>query len=83
MSNYIQLDNIPATANSLLNILWEQNRAMTLSELTKLYNQSTSKSWSQREIRHFLNLLIRFDYIESKRHGLALYYSALGSEYEL
>lgn len=83
MSEYVQLNNIPATANSLLNILWEKNRPMTANELTKTYNQSTSKNWEAREIRQFLNLLVRYDYIEATRHGLKIYYSALGDEYTL
>lgn len=83
MSEYVQLDNIPATANSLLNILWEENRPMTVNELTKLYNQSTSKNWDAREIRQFLNLLVRYDYVETTRHGLKIYYSALGDEYAI
>lgn len=83
MSDYVQLENLPATANCLLNILWEQNHSMTVTELTELCNQSTSKSWSKQEIKQFLNLLVRYDYVEAKRHGLKIYYSALGSEYEL
>lgn len=80
MSDYIQLENIPATANSLLNILWEQNRSLTATELTELYNQRSLNARSKQEIKKFLNLLVRYDYVEGRRHGLKIYYSALGSE---
>lgn len=29
------------------------------------------------------NLLIRMDYVEKKRHGFRVYYTALGSDYKL
>lgn len=34
-------------------------------------------------IQEFVNLLVRMDYVEKKRHGLRVYYAALGSDYEL
>ena len=60
------LDNLPDTANMILNILWDRNEEMCTAELTE-----------------FINLLIRMDYVEKKRHGFRVYYTALGSDYEL
>ena len=65
------LDNLPDTANMILNILWDRNEEMCTAELTEAVNEV------------YINLLIRMDYVEKKRHGLRVYYTALGSDYEL
>lgn len=83
MINYVQLDNLPGTSNFLLNVLWDKNQKMTLNELMESVNTEFSKHWDKKEIRQFLNLLIRQDYVEVHRKGLKVYYAALGSDYQL
>jgi len=77
------LDNLPDTANMILNILWDRNEEMCTAELTEAVNEVYNRRWEKGLIQEFINLLIRMDYVEKKRHGFRVYYTALGSDYEL
>lgn len=77
------LDNLPDTANMILNILWDRNAEMCTAELTDAVNEEYNRRWEKGMIQEFINLLVRMDYVEKKRHGLRVYYAALGSDYEL
>lgn len=77
------LDNLPDTANMILNILWDRNEEMCTDELTEAVNEVYNRRWEKGLIQEFINLLIRMDYVEKKRHGFRVYYTALGSDYKL
>lgn len=77
------LDNLPDTANTILNILWDRNEEMCTAELTEAVNEVYNRRWEKGLIQEFINLLIRMDYVEKKRHGFRVYYTALGSDYKL
>lgn len=66
-----------------LNILWDRNEEMCTAELTEAVNEVYNRRWEKGLIQEFINLLIRMDYVEKKRHGFRVYYTALGSDYEL
>lgn len=78
MTNYIELENLPITANHLLNVLWSRNVEMELAELLHTVNTEFSVTWERRDIEHFLLFLISEDYIAVKRRGFKTYYFALG-----
>ena len=83
MIDYVELDNIPVTSNNLINILWDRNCEMTLAELTTATNSEFSTQWSKQEIKQFLGLLVQIEYVQTRRQGFKLYYSALGYGEEL
>ena len=66
-----------------LNILWDKNEEMCTAELTEAVNEVYNRRWEKGLIQEFINLLIQMDYVEKKRHGFRVYYTALGSDYEL
>lgn len=53
------------------------------AELTEAVNEVYNRRWEKGLIQEFINLLIRMDYVEKKRHGFRVYYTALGSDYKL
>lgn len=67
----------------ILNILWDRNEEMCTDELTEAVNEVYNRRWEKGLIQEFINLLIRMDYVEKKRHGFRVYYTALGSDYKL
>lgn len=71
------LDNLPDTANMILNILWDRNEEMCTAELTEAVNEVYNRRWEKGLIQEWM------DYVEKKRHGFRVYYTALGSDYEL
>lgn len=56
------LDNLPDTANMILNILWDRNEEMCTAELTEAVNEVYNRRWEKGLIQEFINLLIRMDY---------------------
>lgn len=74
------LDNLPRTANYILNVLWDRNTLMTVAELTEAVNEKYETQWERRDIQKFIRLLVNGDYVAAKRKGLRLYYCALGLE---
>lgn len=81
MSDEVFLDNLPRTANQILNVLWDRNRAMTVAELVEAVNAEYETHLEKREIQKFVNVLINGDYVEKKWHGVRAYYQPLGMEY--
>lgn len=75
---YVRMDNMRDTESYLLNILWDRNQAMKLDGLTAAVNSEYSVNRNKKEIRCFLQRLIKFDYVEKERRGLKVYYKALG-----
>lgn len=53
------LDNLPDTANMILNILWDRNEEMCTAELTEAVNEVYNRRWEKGLIQEFINLLIR------------------------
>lgn len=53
------LDNLPDTANMILNILWDKNEEMCTAELTEAVNEVYNRRWEKGLIQEFINLLIR------------------------
>ena len=76
------LDNLPDTANMILNILWDRNRGMRTNELTQAVNETYHRAWENEVIQEFANLLVGRGYVEKIRRGLRIYYMALGADYE-
>ena len=76
----VYLDNLPETANVVLNILWAENRRMTVAELTWRTNQVCHTRWEKRDIKAFANYLVHSDYAERRYHRFQVYYSALGMD---
>lgn len=80
MNEDVILDNLPRTANYILNVLWDRNALMTIAELTEAVNEKYETQWKCRDVQKFVRLLVNGDYVVSKRKGLRLYYCALGME---
>ena len=55
------LDNLPDTANMILNILWDKNEEMCTAELTEAVNEVYNRRWEKGLIQEFINLLIRME----------------------
>ncbi len=81
MKDEVFLDNLPRTANQILNVLWSRNRAMAVAELVEVVNAEYVTNLNQRELQKFIKLLVSAEYIEAKRRGLHIYYQTLGLEY--
>lgn len=81
MSDEVFLDNLPRTANQILNVLWDRNKAMTVAELTEAVNAEYDTHLEKNKIQEFARLLVAGDYVEIKRHGFRAYYQPLGMEY--
>lgn len=77
------LDNLPATANMIMNILWEENREMTVPELTEAVNREYHTHWEKRDIKQFAEFLVHSDYAEKRYRRWKVYYIALGADFEL
>ena len=80
---YVEMDNMTKTSCQLLNILWAENRALTLEELTELLNANFSSDWPKQDVFLFLRQLLIGDYAEKRRRGFKTYYAALGCESEI
>lgn len=81
MSDEVFLDNLPRTANQILNVLWDRNKAMTVAELTDAVNAEYGTHLEKSETQKFVKLLVDSDYVDVKRHGFRAYYQPLGMEY--
>lgn len=81
--NYVKLDNLSETQNHLLNVLWTENKEMTLDELTKQLNRAYAAKWSKSQIRQFMESLVIKDYVKKQWHKLKIYYAALSIESNL
>ncbi len=59
---YVFLDNLPETANQILNVLWIENREMSVEEMTERVNQefSTNRDWET--VKQFLKMFVKWDY---------------------
>lgn len=42
------LDNLPDTANMILNILWDRNEEMCTAELTDAVNEVYNRRWEKK-----------------------------------
>lgn len=75
------LDNLPRTANLILNVLWDRNKAMTVAELTEAVNGEYETHLEKSVIQKFVRVLVNGDYVDVKRRGFRAYYQPLGMEY--
>lgn len=78
MIQYVELGIVPEEANHLLNILWDRNRKMSLSELSESLVSEYSMSLEQEEVQNQMELLVDMDYVERKDEEEDTYYVALG-----
>lgn len=76
------LDNLPSTANMILNILWDENREMTVPELMEAVNRQYHTHWEKNDIKQFADYLVQSDYVEKRYHRLKAYYIALGADFQ-
>ena len=67
MKDEVFLDNLPRTANQILNVLWNRNREMGVDELTDALNQDYVVRLGRREVQRFVRLLLHAEYIEAKK----------------
>ena len=81
--DYIILDNLPESANMILNVLWDKNREMSLEELTQTVDEEFNRRWHKEDIQTFADYLVKADYILRKRHLFHPYYIAVGADFEL
>lgn len=81
VSGEVFLDNLPRTANQILNVLWDRNCAMTVQELTDAVNAEYATKLEKGDIQKFVKLLVYGDYVDIKRHGFRAYYQPIGTEY--
>ena len=79
---YVEMDNMPVISCQLLNILWAENRALTIDELTELLNSNFASEWPKHDVVMFLRQLLIGDYAEKRHRGFKTYYAALGCEEE-
>lgn len=80
MENDVILDNLPQTSNLLLNILWDRNKAMTLDEMTEVLKAEYEVDMDRKRVSEFVRVLVFGDYVNKRRKGFHVYYSALGME---
>lgn len=71
------LDNLPDTANMILNILWDRNEEMCTAELTEAVNEVYNRRWEKGLIQEFINLLIRMGWTMWRRKGMDFVYITL------
>ena len=83
MIECVMLDTLPEKANIILNILWDRNHPMSVTELIEALKEEFSLSCEKEEVQDYLRFLLASDYAEKKRKGLKVLYAALGSEYTL
>lgn len=81
MNDEVFLDNLPRTANQILNVLWDRNRAMTVAELTEAVNAEYGTHLEKSEVQKFVKVLVNGDYVDRKQRGFRAYYQPLGMEY--
>ena len=55
---YVEMDNMPVISCQLLNILWSENRPLTIEELTRLLHTEYSGDWPKRDVILFLRQLL-------------------------
>lgn len=77
------LDNLPDTANMILNVLWSKEEEMSIVELMEAVNGEYHTRWTKEDIRRFANLLVISDYAEKRHRGWKTYFAAIGAKYEL
>lgn len=69
------LDNLPDTANMILNILWDRNEEMCTAELTEAVNEVYNRRWEKGLIQEFINL--RSGWTMWRRKGMDFVYITL------
>ena len=75
------LDNLPDTANMILNILWDRNEEMCTAELTEAVNEVYNRRWEKWSDTGIYQSADPDGLCGEKRHGFRVYYTALGSDY--
>lgn len=80
LNDEVFLDNLPRTANQILNILWDRNRAMTAAELANAVNIEYGMHLEWKDVQKFARVLVNADYIDMKRRRFRAYYQPLGMD---
>ena len=70
MIECVMLDTLPEKANLILNILWDRNHPMPVTELIEALKEEFSLSCEKEEVQDYLRFLLASDYAEKKRKGL-------------
>ncbi len=70
MIECVMLDTLPEKANLILNILWDRNHPMSVTELIEALKEEFSLNCEKEEVQDYLRFLLASDYAEKKRKGL-------------
>lgn len=74
MIECVMLDTLPEKANLILNILWDRNHPMSVTELIEALKEEFSLNCEKEEVQDYLRFLLASDYAEKKRKGLKVLY---------
>lgn len=83
MIECVMLDTLPEKANLILNILWDRNHPMSVTELIEALKEEFSLNCEKEEVQDYLRLLWLPTMQKRSCKGLKVLYAALGSEYTL
>ena len=67
MIECVMLDTLPEKANLILNILWDRNHPMSVTELIEALKEEFSLNCEKEEVQDYLRFLLASDYVEKKR----------------
>ena len=67
MIECVMLDTLPEKANLILNILWDRNHPMSVTELIEALKEEFSLNCEKEEVQDYLRFLLASDYAEKKR----------------
>lgn len=66
MIECVMLDTLPEKANLILNILWDRNHPMSVTELIEALKEEFSLSCEKEEVQDYLRFLLASDYAEKE-----------------
>lgn len=66
MIECVMLDTLPEKANLILNILWDRNHPMSVTELIEALKEEFSLNCEKEEVQDYLRFLLASDYAEKK-----------------
>lgn len=74
------LDNLSEEMNMVLNVLWDVDRSISISELTDAINEKYHKNWNKTMVREVADVLVYKDYAQKERHLWNVSYRALSED---
>lgn len=66
MIECVMLDTLPEKANLILNILWDRNHPMSVTELIEALKEEFSLNCEKEEVQDYLRFLLASDYAETE-----------------